>query len=78
MHSGSEVAIEARNAFGIVVMRGNGRINGHDIHVTYWANYPPPVTGEGRGRISADGMLIRGTFVDPVMGAQPVELYRTG
>jgi hypothetical protein len=72
--------VEAYNAFGVPVMRGQGTLTGNQLHVVYEATYQPPyvVRGEAQAVVAPDGMSMTGQSVDQFAGAQLIQLRRVG
>ena len=77
---GNSLVFESRNAFGVVVFRGQGTLTGTQLHVIYDASYQPPfvVRGEVHGVVSPDGQFITGQTMDQVTGVQAAQLRRVG
>jgi len=77
---GNALVLESRNAFGVVVFRGQGTLAGNQFSLVYDASYQPPfvVRGQAQGVVSPDGQFIVGQTVDQVTGMQPAQLRRIG
>ena len=77
---GTALVLESRNAFGVVVFRGQGTLTGNQIHLQYEASYQPPyvVHGEVHAVVSPDGLNVVGQTMDQATGVQPAQLRRIG
>ncbi len=75
---GTEILDQTLDPFGMVVGEARGRLVGNQLFLAYVAAGPAPggVRGELRALVSPDGRLIRGSGIDSMAGAFPVELQR--